>query len=248
MSVFAVVGGTGTVGRHVVAVLRNSGAEARVLSRRSSEHRVDLVSGVGLDSALAGCDVVIDVSNGSPRHPERVTVDGMQRLTEAAARAGIGHLVCVSIVGIERVPTRYYRAKLAQERVVRDGQVPWSIVRSTQFHELAAGAFETFARWRISPRSDARVQPIAALEAGRVVAEAAHRPPSLQTLTVAGPEVHDVSALARVWAEHHHRRGVPLRIPLTARVRRPLKAGALTCAAPDIWGRTPFSAWLSTRI
>jgi uncharacterized protein YbjT (DUF2867 family) len=248
MSVVAVVGGTGTVGRHAAATLRAAGAEVRVLHRGSSEHQVELETGVGLDAALAGCDVVLDASNGPPRRPEGVIVRGAARLVAAAERARVGHLVCVSIVGIELVPTRYYRAKLAQEQIVRNGDVPWSIVRSTQFHELVDATCSGFARWRVSPRSDARLQPVSALEAGRVLAGVALHTATYETLTVAGPETHEVSTLARAWCEERRRRCLPVVVPFMGDLGRALKSGALTCSTADVDGETSFVAWLRAKI
>jgi uncharacterized protein YbjT (DUF2867 family) len=248
MRVVAVVGGTGTVGRHVAATLRAAGVEVRVLHRGSGEHRVDLETGVGLDAALAGCDVVVDASNGPPRRPEGVIVRGAARLVAAAERARVAHLVCVSIVGIELVPTRYYRAKLAQEQIVRSCDVAWSIVRSTQFHELVDATCSGFARWRVSPRSAARLQPVSALEAGRAVAGVALHPATHGTVTVAGPEARDASAFARTWCEERRRRCMPVVVPLVGNVGRALKAGALTCSTPDMEGETSFMAWLGAKI
>jgi uncharacterized protein YbjT (DUF2867 family) len=247
VSVVAVVGGTGTLGRHIVASLRESGEEVRVLSRSSHEHPVDLTSGSGLDGALYGCEVVIDASNGSPRRPEPVIVEGTGRVAAAAARAGVGHYVCVSIVGIELVPSRYYRAKVAQENVVKRSGVPWAIVRSTQFHELVEIGIAALGRWRLSARSDARLQPVAAAEAAAAVAHEARRPASGQTTTVGGPEVLPVSELSRIWSEERGRGCLALPVPLPPKIGAPLKSGALTCAAPDIRGVVSFRAWLRDR-
>jgi uncharacterized protein YbjT (DUF2867 family) len=103
MTTTAVIGATGTLGRHIVAALREDGQDVRALGRTSNPVAVDLTTGAGLDRALIGCDMVIDASNGSPRRPEPVHVEGARRLSAAAAAAGIGHLVCVSIGGPEAV-------------------------------------------------------------------------------------------------------------------------------------------------
>ncbi len=132
----AIVGGTGMLGRRVAAELEARGNQVRPLSRHAPEYRVDLATGDGLGPALAGCDVVVDASNSSARKPAGILVDGSRRLLEAEAAAGVKHHVCVSIVGCDQVPMGYYRAKSDQERVVGQGVVPWSIVRSTQSHEL----------------------------------------------------------------------------------------------------------------
>jgi uncharacterized protein YbjT (DUF2867 family) len=248
MSTFAVIGGSGTVGRHVVEALRTTGADVdvRVLTRSSAEHPVDLATGAGLGEALAGCDIVIDAANGSSRRPEPILVDGARRLGRACAEAGVGHLVCVSIVGIEHVPSRYYRAKLTQEDVVKTGEIPWTIVRSTQFHELVDAGLSALARWRLSPRSSAALQPVAAREAGAAIAAVAHEAPAARTITVGGPERHDVSELARAWAQARRRRGLPVVLPLPRRLGGPLRAGALTCPNPDHRGSVPFHAWLAS--
>ncbi|MEU2632071.1 NAD(P)H-binding protein, partial [Kitasatospora sp. NPDC007106] len=115
----AIVGGTGTLGSHVTEELRARGHEVRVLSRRSPEHPVDLTTGAGLAAALAGCEVVVDAANSrSAKGAERTLVDGTRHLLAAERAAGVGHHVCVSIVGCDRVPVGYYAVKTAQERAV----------------------------------------------------------------------------------------------------------------------------------
>jgi uncharacterized protein YbjT (DUF2867 family) len=245
MSTFAVIGGTGTVGRHVVAALEGGGAEVRVLTRHSEAHPVDVSTGAGLDAALAGCDVVVDAGNASSRRPESVLVAGTEHILDAAGRAGVGHLVTVSIVGIEQLPMGYYTAKLQQERLVKDGPLPWSIVRSTQFHELVDSLLRTIGRWRLSPRAGVPLQPVAAREAAQVVADVARAEPRNATLTVAGPEIQKLTSLARSWSDARHRRGLPLLIPVPRRMRRALRAGALTCPDADERGTMTFGEWLA---
>jgi uncharacterized protein YbjT (DUF2867 family) len=246
MSTIAVIGGSGTVGRHIVDALQAQGAETRILGRSSTAHPVDLTTGTGLEAALGGCDVVVDASNGPPRKPEPVLVDGARRLVDACAATGVGHLVLVSIVGIEQVPTRYYRAKLAQERVVAGAGLSWSIVRSTQFHELVDTLLRALADWRLQPRSRARLQPVAAREAGAAVAAAALEPRPGATRTIAGPQIEDITELSRDWSAARRRRGVPLPLPLPRRFAVPMRAGALTCERPDERGTVRFSSWLAT--
>src|ERR1700754_5013984 len=123
-SVVAVVGGTGTLGALLVRELLARGATVRVLSRNATDvpagaahHRVDLTSGEGLAEALAGVDAVVDAAN-STKAAEDVLVAGTRRLLEAEAAAGVTHHVAISIIGIDQVPMKYYRAKLAQEEAV----------------------------------------------------------------------------------------------------------------------------------
>ena len=137
----AVVGATGTLGRRVVRAL--DGHDVLELSR-SGAVPVDLRDGSGLDAALAGADVVVDASDAR-------VVEGPPRLLEAGRRAGVRHHVAISIVGCERVRMKYYGIKVEHERVVREGPVPWTIVRATQFHNLVDWAFGKAARWVSSP-------------------------------------------------------------------------------------------------
>jgi uncharacterized protein YbjT (DUF2867 family) len=168
----AIVGGTGTLGRRQVAAeLEARGNQVRALSRHAPEYRVDLATGDGLGPALAGCDVVVDASNSSAKRPAGILVDGSRRLLEAEVAAGVTHHVCVSIVGCDQVPMGYYRAKMDQERVVGQGAVPWSIVRSTQFHELAGTVLAAAGRWRILPMPRGVLQPVAfTVDRGRIAA------------------------------------------------------------------------------
>jgi uncharacterized protein YbjT (DUF2867 family) len=176
----AITGGTGTLGRPTVTELRSRGHEVRVLSRRSPEHPVDLTTGAGLAEALEGCDVVVDASNDSSKHAAQILVEGSRRLLAAEEAAGVGHHVCVSIVGCENVPMGYFRVKADQERVVEAGTVPWSIVRATQFHEFVVANLAPAGRWHVLPVPRARLQTVASAEVAAVVAWPAGgvRPPA----------------------------------------------------------------------
>ena len=241
------MGGTGTIGRRVAAALDREGHEVRAPSRRSAAYPVDLTTGAGLDAALEGCEVVVDASNGPPMPPAKsraVLVEGSRRLLAAEQRAGVRHHVCVSIVGIEHVPLGYYRVKVAQERVVEDGAVPWTIVRSTQFHDLLAGLLAALGRIRVTPAAAARFQPVDVEEAAAAVAGVAVGEPQSGRVNVAGPEVHDLRTLGRLWREATGGRTIDIPIPLPGKLGQALRAGQLTCARPDVRGERTFAAWL----
>lgn len=243
----AVVGGTGTLGSGVVAALRERGHQVRVLSRGSPEYRVDLTTGEGLGEALHGCDVVVDAANAaspSPKRARETLVHGSRRLIAAAAEAGVGHYVGVSIVGCDRVPLGYYRVKTEQERVAEQGPVAWSIVRATQFHELIAGLYGAAGRWRVLPVPRARLQPVAAADAARAVAVVAEGEPLRRRIEVAGPEVRELRDLARLCRSAAKRRAVLLPMPLPGALGRALRAGGLIAERPDVRGEETFTAWL----
>jgi len=243
----AIVGGTGTLGKHVVSNLAQRGHEVRVLSRSSPDFPVDLVSGKGLDAALAGCAAVVDASNASsPRRAEQVLVSGTRRLLAAEQRAGVRHHVCISIVGCEQVPVGYYRVKTEQEQAVERGPVPFSIVRATQFHELASGALSAAGRYRVLPVPPIRLQTVAAAEVGSAVADVTEGGPRSR-VQVAGPEVTTARDLARTWQRVTGRAVLMLPLPLPGKIGRALRAGALTADHADVLGTITFAHWLAAQ-
>jgi uncharacterized protein YbjT (DUF2867 family) len=241
----AIVGGAGTLGKHITAELTGRGHEVRVLSRSSPAFPVDLSTGAGLAAALADCSVVVDASN-SQRRSRQVLVEGSGRLLAAEQQAGVGHHVCVSIVGCELVPIGYYRAKTEQEQVVAQGPIRWTIVRATQFHELAASLFVATARYRMLPAPRMPLQPVAAAEVGRAIAAAAEGDPADGRIQVAGPQISSVADLARSWRSVTGRTAALLPVPLPGRLGRELRSGALTTTHPDVTGTTTFADWLTT--
>ena len=243
----AVVGATGSIGAPVVAALSARGHQVRELSRRAAEYPVDLSTGAGLRGALEGCEVVIDASNAGPQpKPARVVlVEGGRRLLDASRAAGVGHHVCVSIVGIERVPLPYYRVKVEQEQMVEASGVAYSIVRATQFHTLIDSMFRAASRYRLLPGGSAKIQPVAPQEVAQVIAVVAEAEPRGGRETIAGPEVVELGALARSWRAINGARGAVVPAPLPPKLGRALRGGALTDLDPDYRGTISWSTWLS---
>jgi uncharacterized protein YbjT (DUF2867 family) len=241
----AIVGGAGTLGKHITAELSRRGHEVRVLSRSSPAFPVDLSTGEGLETALAGCSTVVDASN-SQRKARQVLVDGTRRLLAAEQRAGVGHHVGVSIVGCDQVPLGYYRVKTAQEHLVQGGPVPWTIVRATQFHELAASLFAASARYRVLPAGQLPMQPVAAAEVAGAIAAAAESQPADGRIQVAGPQVSSIADLARTWRSVTGKPAMLLPVPLPGKMGRELRAGALTARQADFVGAVTFADWLAS--
>jgi uncharacterized protein YbjT (DUF2867 family) len=247
----AVVGGAGALGALLVAELAGQGDEILALSRTvggalpqgASHRRVDLATGEGLDDALAGADVVVDASNAPPNAGEAL-VAGTRRLLDAAASAGAGHFVGISIVGCDRVPLSYYKAKIEQEEAIAASTIPWSLLRATQFHTLLAWAFGSTARWRVLPTGEARLQPIDPRVVAARLAQAARSEPAGRLADISGPEVRTLSELAKVWRKADGRHLLPLRIPMVGRIGRPLRAGAL-CDPEAAAGGATFERWLA---
>lgn len=251
----AVVGGTGTLGRHVVAELVDRGHAVRALGRNAPERplaagathvRVDISTGEGLDAALAGVDAVVDASNGPPsRKAEAVLVTGTEHLLDAERKAGVGHHVCVSIVGTDRVPTAYYRVKVRQEEAVERSDVPWTIVRATQFHDLVASWFATAARARVLPGVRVPLQPLDTRTAAELVARTAEQAPRTGRTQIAGPEIRSAHDLARIWRARTNAKAAIVPLPLPGKLGRALRAGELTSEQDAAKGSPTFEAWLS---
>jgi len=247
----AVAGGTGVLGKLLVAELAARGDEVLALSRTArgelpegaAHRRVDLSSGAGLAEALAGVEVVVDAANTAPNQGKAL-VAMTQRLLDVAAEAGVRHFLEISIVGCDRVPMPYYKAKVEQEEATAASEVPWSLLRATQFHDLLGWAFDSAARWHLLPTGNARLQPVDVRIVARRLAEAAHAEPAGRLPDIAGPEVHTLTELARTWRRADDRRLLPLRIPMVGRIGRPVGAGAL-CEPPAAAGGSTFEQWLA---
>lgn len=194
----AVAGATGNIGARTVAALERDGHEAVRISRSLG---VDLISGEGLDEALRGVDAVIDAISSPPvSEAETVAYFGTTttNLLAAEARAGVGHHVLLSIVGIHRMDgNAHYSGKREQERLIAEGPVPYSIVPATQFHdfaELVVSWTEDNGAATIAPLL---VQPIAPDDIADILAEIATGDPQGRYPDVAGPEPQDLVDMAR---------------------------------------------------
>jgi uncharacterized protein YbjT (DUF2867 family) len=191
----AVAGGTGCVGRLVVAAARQRGDDVVVISRATG---VDVTTGAGLAEALRNVDVVIDVTN-SPAFSARAAVGFFERettnLLTAERAAGVGHHVALSIVGIDRVPTGYYAGKLRQKQLIEAGDRPWTILRATQFHEFAAQLRQRAAIGPLVLVPRMRSATVAARDVAEELVRLAGAPPSGRAVDLVGPEVLEMTDL-----------------------------------------------------
>jgi uncharacterized protein YbjT (DUF2867 family) len=255
MSRVLVTGGTGVLGRAIVPRLTGV-ADVRVLSRRdvtladAEVVRADLNTGDGLEPALHGIDVVVHCAsyNRDFRHPERDT-DQTRRLIDAArARGAAPHLVYISIVGTDRIPLGYYRAKHAGERLIAASGLPWTVLRATQFHELVLMFLMLAARGPVAlvPRG-VRVQPVEAREVAGRMAELALAAPAGRVPDMAGPRVERAEDLMRLYLNARHRRVPILPLPLPGKVARGYLSGA-HLATDGVIGSRTFEEFLRAYI
>ena len=206
-----VTGATGTLGVPTTVQLREAGHDVRALSRRTGPGLVtgDLLSGTGLTSAMDGAATVVHLATGKD------DVRAAATLLDAADRAGVEHLVLISIVGIDGIPLGYYTQKREVERLVSESDVPHTILRATQFHAFVERLF-TAQRWVpvvLAPAFD--LQPIAVEEVARRLVELAGGAPSGRVPDIGGPARRRVTDLAAAWAAARgvRRPIVPLRLP-----------------------------------
>ncbi|KZB79773.1 SDR family oxidoreductase [Amycolatopsis regifaucium] len=195
---FAIIGGTGLIGSQVVRNLNEAGHEA---VPHSPSTGVDLLTGQGLDAALDGADVVVNLTN-SPTFDESSPAffrTSMENLVAAAKKAGTGHFVILSIVGVDQVPELdYYQAKTLQEDILKGGGVPYSIVRATQFMEFVDAVLSWTADENTVRLPSTPIQPIAAADVAAAVSEVAAGKPLNGTLDVGGPDVYPLADLGRI--------------------------------------------------
>ncbi|MGC3858814.1 SDR family oxidoreductase [Micromonospora chersina] len=240
-----VTGATGRLGRVALPRLRDEGHTVRAVSRRARSDAgvewvaADLATGEGLAAAVDGVEAVLHLASSPDRRTHQIDVLGTRRLVLAAGHAGVGHLVYVSIVGVDRVPLGYYRHKLAAEQVVAAGPVPWSVLRATQFPEFLDELLRSASR--LGPVVGDRAvlaQPVDPGEvAGRLTALLAAGPTG-RIEEFGGPEVLRYDEAVRAWraARGSRRPLLPVRIP--GRLGRELRAGGLTTTATPTGTRT----------
>jgi uncharacterized protein YbjT (DUF2867 family) len=254
-----VTGGTGTLGRLVVARLQDRGCEVRVVTRRHHEAAdgiefvtADLTTGEGIEAAVEGAEVIVHCA-GSTKGDE----DKALNLVQAASRAGPRHLVYISVVGADQVPIvsrvdramfGYFASKLAAERVVADSGLPWTTLRATQFHDLMLTTARQMTRLPVIPvPAGFRVQPVDAGEVAARLVELALGKPAGLVPDMAGPRVYGMAELLRGYlrAGRKHRALMPVR--LTGKAARAFRAGANL--APDrAVGHRTWEDFLADRV
>jgi len=237
-SLILVTGGTGTLGRLVVPLLREAHCQVRVLSRRSHEPEDgieftigDLATGEGVESAVDGVGTILHCA-GSAKGDEEKT----RNLVRAASRAGVQHLVYISVVGAERVPVvsgvdramfGYFASKRAAEKVIAESGLPWTTLRATQFHDAMLAVVRQLAKLPVIPVSAGfRFQPVDAAEVAARLVELALGKPSGLVPDLAGPRIYGMDEMLHIYlrASHRHRLLLPVRLP--GKAARAHRAGA----------------------
>jgi uncharacterized protein YbjT (DUF2867 family) len=200
-----VIGGSGLIGSKLVTKLRERGHEVLAASPASG---VNTLTGQGLAAAVDGAAVVVDVSN-SPSFEDAAVLEFFQTSTRnllaAESAAGVGHHVALSVVGTERLSeSGYFRAKMAQEKLIEDSQIPYSIVHATQFFEFINRIADMGTSGNTVRLAHVLIQPMAAEDVASAVADVSVGPPVNGVIEVAGPEQFHLDDLVRTTLRERH--------------------------------------------
>ncbi|MBO8192179.1 NAD(P)H-binding protein [Streptomyces oryzae] len=246
-----VTGGTGTLGRPLVDELLSDGVPVRVMSRRPRrpgddrpcEWAVcDLTNGVGLAAAVSGVRAIVHCATDPWRE-----VKVLSRVVEAGREAGVAHLVYISIVGVDRVPFPYYKAKLRAERLLEKSGLPYTILRATQFHDLVAAMTTGQRRLpRVIAPTGFRFQPVEVTEVAHRLAELVRGEPAGRVPDMGGPHVHTARELAEETLRSTGRSRRIVELPLPGRTARAFRQGGNL--APDhATGKVTYGEFLAAR-
>jgi uncharacterized protein YbjT (DUF2867 family) len=253
-----VTGGTGTLGRQVIPRLQEAGRNVRVLCRSGRENNGiefvtgDLATGEGVEAAVQGAEVVVHLAGTNKGDEVKA-----ETLVRAASKAGVRHLVYISVVGADRVPVvsgvdramfGYFASKLGAERVVAESGLPWTTLRATQFHDLSFTTASQMARLPVIPvPSGVRFQPIDTGEVAARLVELALGPPAGLVPDMAGPRVYEMGDLVRSYlrARGKHRALLPVRLP--GKAARAFREGA-NLAPERAVGRRTWEEFLAERV
>jgi uncharacterized protein YbjT (DUF2867 family) len=253
MGTVLVTGGTGLLGRRVVRILVAEGHAVRILSRSQADPPpgadvavADLSTGSGVAEAVAGAGAIVHCAT-DPRACRAVDIEGTERLLEAARRAGRPHVVYISIVGVDRIPVSYYRAKLTAEAAVARSALPATVLRTTQFHEFALDLVDRMAKLPLVPTPRGwRIQPIDVDEVARRLADAVTSGPATRLPDLGGPEIFPVADLVRERLRDAGRRRAVLELPVPGSFGAALRAGANLAPGHRAGGAT-WREFLATR-
>ena len=253
-----VTGGAGMLGNKVVKELTETGYNVRIMSRKRQPANLlsttewaqaDLETGQGITNAVDGIDVIVHAASSPFKHTRQIDVDGTRILLDQARAAGITHVIYISIVGIDRIPYYYYRAKLAAEELVKTSDIPWSILRATQFHYLIDLFFQAATKPPLVSLlpTDLRCQSIADSEVASRLCELVVAGPRGRLPDLGGPEVLTAGEMARTWmmVRGIQRRVLPLHLP--GKVAQGFRRGYNTCPDQPVRGHITWTEWVQNK-
>ncbi|MCX4822642.1 SDR family oxidoreductase [Streptomyces sp. NBC_01142] len=246
-----VTGGTGTLGGHIVPLLRAAGRDVRVLSRHSRESADgieyvagDLLKGEGIEAAVDGVDIVLHLAGG-PKGDDEAT----RNLVRAASRAGVRHLVYISAIGADTVPLGWFTSKLGAERAIADSGLPWTTLRAAQFHDLALNVVQTMAKLPVIPvPGGLRFQPVDAREVAARLVELTLGEPAGLVPDLAGPKVYGMADLSRAYLKVRGKRRLMMPVRMPGKAGRAYRAGENLSFEGTAVGKRTWEDFLAERV
>lgn len=246
-----ITGGTGTLGRLVTPLLRDTGRTVRVLSRHGHESadgieyvRGDLLRNEGIEPAVDGTETVLHLAGG-PKGDEVAT----RHLVRAASRAGVRHLVCISVTAADRVPLGYFVSKLGAERAVAESGVPWTTLRAAQFHDLVLTVVGKMAKLPVLPApGGVRLEPVDARDVAARLVELTLGEPAGAVPDLAGPKVYGFDELMRTYLRASGKRRPLVPVPMPGKAGRVYRAGENLAPAPVDRGKRTWEDFLAERL
>ncbi|MCP3748860.1 SDR family oxidoreductase [Pseudomonas sp. SBB6] len=242
-----VIGGTGLIGTQLCNNLRANGHKVLAASPRTG---VDTLTGEGLEQALQGTEVVVDVAN-SPSFEDAAVLAFFQtsgrNLLAAEQKAEVGHHIALSVVGTERMQdSGYFRAKLAQEQLIKASGRPYTILRATQFFEFMGAIAYSGAEGNCVRLANATLQPVASSDVALTLANLVEQAPANRTLEVAGPDRLPLADFVRSYLQYNQDAREVITDPAATYFGAPINDCSLTPDAGAIVGSLHFQTWLKT--
>ncbi|MEV0092204.1 NAD(P)H-binding protein [Streptomyces sp. NPDC050738] len=242
-----VTGGTGTLGRLVVPLLREAGHTVRVLSRKGSgpDHvACDLLTGEGIEAALAGVETVLHLAGG-PKGDDEAT----RNLVAAAQRTGVRHLVYISVIGADKLPVAWLKTKLDAEKAIAGSGIPWTTLRAAQFNDLVLDVMAKMAKLPVIPvPGGMRFEPVDAREVAARLVELVLGEPAGLVPDLAGPKVYGMAELSRGYLKARGKRRPMLPVRMPGKAGRAYRAGDNLAPAGAVTGRRTWEDFLAERV
>jgi uncharacterized protein YbjT (DUF2867 family) len=252
-STLLLTGGTGTLGRLVTPLLLDADFDVRVLSRRSREPRdgIEYVTGDlrkndGIEPAVDGAEIILHLAGGPNAKGDD---EATRNLVRAAPRAGVRHLVYISVIGADRMPLGYFRNKLGAERAVTDSGLPWTTLRAAQFHDLVLTLMQAMAKLPVIPvPRGLRFQPVDAGDVAARLVELTLDKPAGLVPDLAGPKVYEMADLLRGYLRTRGKRRLMMPVRIPGKAGRAYRAGENLSLEGAAVGTRTWEDFLTERV
>ncbi len=231
-----VSGASGNLGKCLTTILDREGLHYHITTRKKVQSGekvlyLDLQTGEGIDNGCVGKKIIFHLASGTKKADRSTDVLSVQKLIGASLKNKVSHFIFISIVGIEKVPIKYYKFKVEAENIIKSSGVPYTILRATQFHEFIDNMISTFLKYKIGPlQMNGKNQPIETSVVAEKMFDIYKNGPINNTLEIGGPQVLDFRHLSTSWQKYTHKKKMIIPIPTVGKALSAIRTGALTCS------------------